>query len=93
MSFTFTIVKKDEEKIICPVREETGEPYLNHSFDFQSFLNQFQGGIIIEISEPGHILKNDLNEAKRLLALVKEKLKNPGRYETFAEEIERFLQK
>jgi len=34
-----------------------------------------------------------LQEAKRLLSLAKDKLKNPGRYELLAEEIERFLNK
>lgn len=93
MSFTFTIVKKDGERVICPIKEETGEPYLAHSFDAQTFFDQFQEGIVIEISEKGHILKNDLTEAKRLLEISKNKLLNPGRYEIVAEQIERFLQK
>ena len=93
MSFTFAIVKKDEGRVICPLNEETGDPYLAHSFDAQSFFDQFQEGVTIEISEPGHVLKNDLAEAKRLLSSVKDKLRNPGRFDFVADEIERFLQK
>ena len=93
MSFTFTIVKKDKERVICPVKEETGDAYVNHTIDCQSFFDQFQEGVIIEVSEPGHILKNELIESKRLLELAKNKLCSPGRYDLFAEEIEKFLQK
>ena len=93
MSWTFVIVDKKKKKAICPLNEETGKPYVNNSYDPVAFINQYRDGVTIEISEPGHILKNDLVEARRLLEITKNKLRAPGRYDTFADEIERFLEK
>lgn len=91
MSFTFTIVEKESEKVICPINEQTKELFINHSFDAKSFIEQFKDGVIIEISESDTILKNELAKAKKLLSIVKDKLRSPGRYDTIADEIERFL--
>ena len=91
MAFTFVVIEKDNERIICPLNEQTKEPYTNHSFDVQSFINQFKDGVILEVSEPGVILKDELARAKKLLSAVKSKLRSPGRYDAIADEIERFL--
>ena len=91
MSFTFIICDEIDGRLIRPLNEKTNKPYLGESYDAQSFISQFKEEIVIEISEPGHILKNDLTEAKRLLELAKRKLRSPGRYEMLADEIERFL--
>lgn len=37
--------------------------------------------------------RKELEEAKQLLLLAKEKLKNPGRYDYLSEKIDRFLNK
>lgn len=93
MSFTFTIVEKENTRVVCPVNEETGEVYVDHSYDGNSFVNQFKEGVVLEVSEPGHLLKKDLEEARNLLEIAKNKLYSPGRYEWLAEQIERFLTK
>lgn len=94
MPFTYMIIEKGEERrLICPLNEKTQEPYTSHTYDAETFIKQFLPGVIIEVSEPGHMLKKDLEEAKRLLEIAKNKLCSPGRYETFANEIERFLNK
>lgn len=98
MSFTFMVCDRTSEdgqteRVICPVNEETGSPYINHSFDPKSFVDQYNDGVIIEVSEPTLILKKQLTEAKRLLEIAKKKLMSPGRDEIFSEEIERFLNK
>lgn len=93
MSFTFMIIEDKEGKWFCPVDEKTGKIFVNHRYDAKSFINQYNEGVILEISSPGQILKNDLAEAKRLLEAVINKLRSPGRYEKIADEIERFLNK
>ena len=91
MSFTYTIVEIENKKWICPVDEQSGKIYINHKFDSIAFINQFKPGAIFEISEPEHILKNDLKEAKRLLKSAESKLRHPGRYDYLSDEIKEFL--
>lgn len=88
MAFTFIVC---EGRIIRPFNEKTGEAYPGESYDADAFIREFAEGVIIEISPPGEILKNQLEEAKRLLSIANKKLRLPGYFESFADEIERFL--
>lgn len=78
MEFICTYCSGSEEGSSCFV-DILGKQYFAHQ--------------ICSLEHEAQNLVCELEEAKRLLQIARIKLVSPGRYEVFAEEIERFLNK